>query len=443
MLSCALFSGASATKGEKWEKPVWKAGDKLLDVRGQVDVGQILGSSGYGSYGSGASGTVAYHAFLTVDSKDAMKAGVPNYKIDVDFGIDADVSMETSQNLQGYSYKIAFDFDILLDVTGSIYLTVDKIALTELDLAMGMDYALKMDITTNNPDLKDLAGSMSIDGNMNMTSTALANPPLDIFDFPVVVGEHWNTSASELHVVNTATGTSTITNTNGSKDTIDYSGPEFNYERNESATEIPLWAPDNVENPKTITIDGKSYNVFIIELDIDALNFGIGKQSETPKGATPAPMASTPSLPVSAGKADLYYSTDDNKFVGFGVKDGYGNTLFDTTQIAPPKTATNWVIVAAVAGLIMAVIIVVAVVLIVKKGKKNQAMYFPVTPPAPQYATAATSPYSTTTTPASTVPAQTSTPSVPDQVPPQILPPTPPPQTTQAPPPPSQTSPPP
>ena len=369
------FSGLGAAQtGDSWEKPTWKTGDKILDMSGKYTMTQLLKSSSYSStYGNlNMKGNFEYHAYMTVESTNAQKAGAQNYKIKIDMKFSlTGLSYGMTYSAKQYSYSIGMSANYTISVTGDLYLTVDKAALSELDIQASIKYDYTMVTGGNFGDYNGSGkGAMASTGDIQYGSEISASPPVDIFQFPVVVGEHWKTAESQLHLKNTMSGTSTYTEYNGTTSTISYSGPDYNYESNESLPAIPLWAPDNIPNPADIVLSGKTYKVYIIELDLSQIEYGVGIKNMIPKAALQE--SALPSIPV--GKADLYYSTEANKFVGMGVKDGSGMTMFDTTKLPqePPQPPTNsWLIVAVTAAVLMAVIVASTIMLLVKKGRKD------------------------------------------------------------------------
>lgn len=382
VLVCVSFAQtAFAASGDKWEKPTWNVGDRLLDLSGEFSVDQLVKASDYDMSETGtvsSEGTVDFHAIMEVKKINVQKAGVKNYEIEIDVLFDADVKYKVTQTRAGYTTSIDINADAYLKIDGKLYLTMDEVAFTELSLNADVDVFISAKMNTNDPIYRDMKPvDVQMDADIEAEYKVSATPPIDLFDFPVVVGEHWNTTETAVHVKSDVTGTMKTTN-NGTTETEDMSE---HTDEEQDVPAIPLWAPDNIENPTTVSINGKDYKVFIIEVDVAAIydDFGIDSHSGKSSGV----YASTPSLPFNPSQTDLYYSQEENRFVGIGMKDASGSMIFDSTKIAPtndnsPFGAGGLIIIAAVVAAVIFVVIVVVIVLLLRKNKTQPQPIQPV-----------------------------------------------------------------
>ncbi len=93
------------------------------------------------------------------------------------------------------------------DITGHTYYTVDDLAIAKVDFDLWMDGYIDLVMTGNlyNEENMYMATTYSFD-NINAKFKVEYDEPLDIFDFPIIPGEHWSASSKMTKTLTRITG---------------------------------------------------------------------------------------------------------------------------------------------------------------------------------------------------------------------------------------------
>lgn len=180
---CAFFlllSILPLAAPQQAELPTWNVGDTwAMGVR-DVDLGPIFKTLMETTPGitANVSGKASYFVIYKVEGEDAQY-----YRVSVSQGMEMDLSGTVSGTQYGTTYSSSMCMSMVMKGDGSLYYTKDKLAFAKGDMTLNLTMNLSMDAGA--------AGSMDMSGDMTVNMSFTCSPPLDIFNFPISVGENW------------------------------------------------------------------------------------------------------------------------------------------------------------------------------------------------------------------------------------------------------------
>lgn len=215
-----LLMTAQVGVSQQAEQPTWEVGDSWSLGKSDID---LSSTSSFMGITFDTTGDGSYYVVYEV-----VKAGGEEYTVDLTGGMKIDMDVE----LGGLG---SMDMSMVGKVDGTLYYTKDNLALDRADETIDLDMKFSGNITAMGK-AKSFSGSMNATSNMNITY----DPPIDIFDFPIKVGENW-TAESTATVKGSISGTMKMKGKENSisksfKNTVDIS-LEFNCPGTE---DIPL-----------------------------------------------------------------------------------------------------------------------------------------------------------------------------------------------------------
>lgn len=200
MCACFLFLTIVPESTAQAELPTWNVGDTWAMGARDVDITPIFTvimenlKQIYSDLTYEASGKLSYFIIYKVDAVEAQQ-----YRVAVDWGIEMTADMSYSISYQGQQSSVSTNMTMVAKINGTIYYTKNELAVARQDLALDLD----MDFSISGSGAMDtnVSGSADMTGNMSATY----NPSLDIFDFPITIGENW-TAESDVTVTGSITG---------------------------------------------------------------------------------------------------------------------------------------------------------------------------------------------------------------------------------------------
>ncbi len=200
MCACFLFLTIVPESTAQAELPTWNVGDTWAMGARDEDITSIFTvimenlKQIYSDLTYEASGKLSYFIIYKVDAVEAQQ-----YRVAVDGGIEMTADMSYSISYQGQQSSVSTNMTMVAKINGTIYYTKNELAVARQDLALDLD----MDFSISGSGAMDtnVSGSADMTGNMSATY----NPSLDIFDFPITIGENW-TAESDVTVTGSITG---------------------------------------------------------------------------------------------------------------------------------------------------------------------------------------------------------------------------------------------
>jgi len=229
--------------------PTWSVGDSWGMGKKSYDISSFLNSAYqemenlYGFSYSG-SGTMDFYLLYKVTGETSSQ-----YTLSLDEGIEIDATINMSGSYGGQSVSAAAD--MTMSILGDGSLNVNK---SDLSISGGT-LTLDMDVKVNS---SGTSGGMAANVNMTLgasgTMTVQFDPALDLFDFPISVGENW-----QIETTMTTSGSMT-----GSVNIPGYGSETIDVPLNES-TEITITATCT-GTTQIQTADGNTVTAYVIEL---------------------------------------------------------------------------------------------------------------------------------------------------------------------------------
>jgi len=189
------------------ELPTWEVGDTWAMGASDLDLAPLLqyieenlrqtyAAMGVTDFSISGSGKLDIYEINKVVEVQAER-----YKVSVSMGLEMDMLLDLALTLGAESGSGHIDLSVVMKADGFLYYTKDKLAAAEQELSGTMEINMPMRIQ---------AAGQTIDTTMNMNTNfemhLVYDPPLDIFNFPITVGENW-TAQSNVEI----TGTMNIT----------------------------------------------------------------------------------------------------------------------------------------------------------------------------------------------------------------------------------------
>jgi len=194
---CAFFfllSLLPVAAPQQAELPTWNVGDTWAMGARDVDLGPMFKALLEATPGvtANVSGKASCYVIYKVEGEDAQY-----YRVSVTQGVEMNLSGTISGTQYGTTFSGTINMSMVAKGGGNAYYTKDKLALAKGDMALNLTMDLSMDAGA--------AGSMDMSGDMAINVSFTASPPLDIFNFPISVGENW-TAESDLTMTGRITG---------------------------------------------------------------------------------------------------------------------------------------------------------------------------------------------------------------------------------------------
>jgi hypothetical protein len=134
-----------------------------------------------------ASGSMAFYVIYRVEN-----VSTEQYTVSLTENGHIDMSFDMSATYQGQQGSIHAEMTMTMNVHGFLYFTKDDLKLAKIEMTIeNMSMVLTGEIKAgDNSQLLD--SSFEASGDLSMTF----DPPLNMFDFPISVGDNWNISST-------------------------------------------------------------------------------------------------------------------------------------------------------------------------------------------------------------------------------------------------------
>ncbi|HDI12713.1 MAG TPA: hypothetical protein ENF64_01195 [Hadesarchaea archaeon] len=186
-----LLIGTASGAGSQAEVPTWNVGDSWSMGAEDIDLTPILTAlmenlaQSMPGTNYDASGHMSCYIVHEVVGEDEQC-----YIMEVNEGVGINTALSFSSGYGGQSGSGSAEIFMSITINGTTYHAKNNLAVTQMEGTIDM----KMDISFsgsgfNTTELGSLSGSASLDlsGDFQVTY----DPPLDMFDFPITVGESW------------------------------------------------------------------------------------------------------------------------------------------------------------------------------------------------------------------------------------------------------------
>lgn len=188
-----LLTTVQMGMSQQAELPTWDVG--LTWAMGEPDfdlsfayttMGMILDATGSGSY----------YVIYKVGAIEGQE-----YRVDLTGGLEIIMDIDISGDYFEQQVSGSMHMTMTVKVDGTIYYTRDELAVVRASETLNLDIEFSGNVTAAGQ-TQSINGSMEASGNMSITF----DPPLDIFDFPITVGDSW-TAESVATVTGSMSGT--------------------------------------------------------------------------------------------------------------------------------------------------------------------------------------------------------------------------------------------
>lgn len=179
------------------ELPTWEVGDTWAMGASDLDLAPLLqyveenlrqtyAAMGVTDFSISGSGKLDIYEIYEVVEVQAER-----YKVSVSMGLEMDMSLDLALTMGTESGSGHLGLSTFMKADGFLYFTKDKLAAAEEDVSGTMEI--------NMPIQMQAAGQtidMTMKINANFEMRLVYDPPLDIFNFPITVGENWTTQSN-------------------------------------------------------------------------------------------------------------------------------------------------------------------------------------------------------------------------------------------------------
>jgi len=159
------------------ELPTWDIGDTWAMGTSDIDLTFAMTSEGI-TFDTTVSGS--YYVVYEVVGIEEQE-----YMVDATGGIEITMDMDISGQASG-----SMQMEMVTKMDGTLYYTKDELAVNRADVAMGLEIEFSGSFMAEGQ-TGSLDGSLDASSDMSITY----NPPFDLFDFPITVGESWTTES--------------------------------------------------------------------------------------------------------------------------------------------------------------------------------------------------------------------------------------------------------
>jgi hypothetical protein len=227
------------------EAPVWQVGDNWAMGTGNIDLGSMLNAimenakskiPGAQDITYSASGSMAFYVIYRVEN-----VSTEQYTVSLTENGHIDMSFDMSGTYQGQQGSIHIKMTMAMNVHGFLYFTKDDLKLARIEMTIeNMNMVLTGEMEAGDYS-QPLDMSFEASGDIDMT----CDPPLNMFDFPISVGDNWNINSTA-----TMSGSMTIKivapNENEQQQNVPLTGA------------VPISISASCPNRKNITLPGGS-----------------------------------------------------------------------------------------------------------------------------------------------------------------------------------------
>ncbi len=186
--------------------PTWQVGDTWAMGADDLDLTPLLQNvvesleQEYTDMGvsldANLTGTLSVYEIFKVVEVQATQ-----YKVSISMGVEMNISGTMSITQDGQTQSGSFNFTLVGKADGFAYFNKDTLALVKEELSGDIDFTMSV---------QALGQTMDITMDVTFQTTITFNPPLDIFNFPINVGDSW-TAESTATLTGTMSGTVSMT----------------------------------------------------------------------------------------------------------------------------------------------------------------------------------------------------------------------------------------
>lgn len=183
-----LVLGVSQTTASQAEVPTWNVGDTWSMGVDDIDLTPVFTTLMENIQGIDytITGNLGYYIVYEIVAED-----IQQYTMSVLEG--AEMTMSLSGSYGGQQMFASGNATMVVKMDGTIYYTKDALAITQVDVTINMD----VEFSGTGGDLSGL-GAQTVSGSLKLSGnfSATFNPPLDIFDFPISIGDNWTINST-------------------------------------------------------------------------------------------------------------------------------------------------------------------------------------------------------------------------------------------------------
>jgi hypothetical protein len=133
-------------------------------------------------------GKMGFYMIYKVVEVDAQQ-----YRVSVTENAEMTMTVDVSGSLGEQQVSASMDMTMIAKIHGTLYFTRDDLKLTQVDMTIeNMNMTFSGNGTGADSVVQNLNGSFDISGNMSATF----DPPLNLFDFPISVGDSWTINST-------------------------------------------------------------------------------------------------------------------------------------------------------------------------------------------------------------------------------------------------------
>lgn len=189
-----LMLVVSQTAVSQAEAPTWNVGDTWGMGARDIDLTPIFAAliENMGGYMQGidytVTGNLSYYLIYEVVAEDAQQ-----YTMSTTEGAEMIMTMSMNGSYGGQQISASGNATMTVKMDGTIYYTKDTLAVTQVDATINMDVTLS--VTGAGLDglgTQTVSRSLKLSGNLS----AVFDPPLNLFDFPISVGDSWTINST-------------------------------------------------------------------------------------------------------------------------------------------------------------------------------------------------------------------------------------------------------
>lgn len=187
-----LLTMAQVGTSQQAELPIWNVGDTWAMGDPDFDIEFTMDIEGISFDVSGSGSCYSIYEVVGAEGQE--------YGVDMAVGIKMDMVMDISGSVVGEPVSGSMNIEMVMKMDGTFYYTKDELALAGGDLMMDLDIEESGSVKGGGQ-TQDFSMSMDTMSDMNLTY----NPPFDLFDFPIAVGENW-TAESTVTITGSISG---------------------------------------------------------------------------------------------------------------------------------------------------------------------------------------------------------------------------------------------
>lgn len=192
--ACFLFLATAQAGTPQAQPPTWKVGDTWAMGAKDLDLTPLLYyviqnmREKYEARGmsidADLTGTLTVYEIFKVEEVQTTQ-----YKVAVSLGLETNVGGTVTTTFFGKTYSGSLNFTLTMKADGFDYFTKDSLALAKEEMSGDIDLTMSMAVAGQTADI-------TIDATFQLTMTY--DTPLDIFNFPIEVGDSWTAESSAV-----------------------------------------------------------------------------------------------------------------------------------------------------------------------------------------------------------------------------------------------------